>query len=71
MIRSAWELLGFLRLLTLMFALLLFIVGFQVLSEKVPWIPWIAVLLVVAAAVRNSRRWRGSASHGGRESHGV
>ncbi|HZW30977.1 MAG TPA: hypothetical protein VFF52_09740 [Isosphaeraceae bacterium] len=68
-IRSAWELLGFrsvsdllgsLRLLSLMVAFFVFLLGFTVVSEKVPWIPWIAVSLVVAVEVRNLRRRRGS-----------
>ena len=58
--RDAWDLLGCLRLQTLMVAFVVFFVGFSAVSEKVPWISWIAVLLVVA--VRNSRRWRGSTS---------
>jgi len=77
MIRFAWELLGFLRLLTLTVAIVLFAGGIIAVSVEVPWIPWIAVLLVVAVAVRNCRRWRGSTSHGTaglvtfEESHGV
>ncbi len=73
--RDAWDLLGCLRLQTLMVAFVVFFVGFSAVSEKVPWISWIAVLLVVA--VRNSRRWRGSTSRGtarpvtSEESHGV
>jgi hypothetical protein len=69
--RSAWDLLGFLRIITVTAAYMLFLVGFFAVSEKVPWIAWTAVLLVVAAAVRNCRRWRGSTSHGGRERQNV
>jgi hypothetical protein len=80
MIRSAWVLLGFrsasdflgcLRAFTLIMAFLLFLFGFFVVSEKVAWVAWIVVLLVVTAAVRDSGRWRGSTSHGGHESHAV
>ena len=79
MIRSAWVLLGFrsasdflgcLRIFTLIVALMLFLTGFFLVSVKVGF-AWIVALLVVAAAVQGARRWRGSTSHGGRESHEV
>ena len=54
-----------------MLALVLLFAGVFVVSEKVPSIAWTVVLLVVVLAVRNSRRWRGSTSHGARESPSV
>ena len=69
--RSAWDWLAVLRIYTLMVALALLLAGVFAVSEKVPGIPWTAVLLVVAAAVRNSRRWRSSTSRGARESPNV
>jgi hypothetical protein len=69
--RSPWELLAFLRLLMLTLALCVFLGGFLVVSKKVPWLPWLVALLLVAAAARNLRGRRGSSSRGGRESHGV
>ena len=38
MSRFAWELLGFLRLLTLMVAVVMFVVGIVAVTAKVPWI---------------------------------
>jgi hypothetical protein len=70
--RSVWDLLAFFRSLTLSVASVLFVAGCFAVSEKVPWmIPWTAVLLVIAAAVRFSGRWRGSTSRRGRGSDNV
>jgi hypothetical protein len=78
MIRSAWILLGCrsasdflggLRAFSLTVAFLVFLVGFFIVSEKAPWVAWIAALLVGAVVVRDFRRSRGSTSHLGRDSH--
>jgi hypothetical protein len=69
--RSVWDLVGFLGVLTVSVATVLFLAGFFAVSEKVPWVPWTAVLLVVVAVVRDCRRRRGLASRAGRKSHNV
>jgi hypothetical protein len=70
--RSVWDLLGFFRGITLSVASVLFVAGCFAVSEKVPWmIPWTAVLLVIAAAMQFSGRWRGSAPHRGHDSDNV
>ena len=80
MIRSMWQsvgfysasyLLSFLRSFSLMVAMLLFVGVILAVSENFPVVAWLAVLLVVAAAVRDFRRGSDSSSHAGRESRDV
>ena len=74
MVRFAWELLGFLRSLTVSVAMVLFAGGIIAIAET---LPWIVVLVVVAVAVLGFRRWRASSARGtarpvtSEESHGV
>jgi hypothetical protein len=55
MIRFAWESLGFLRVTTVMVAVVLFVGVIIAVAEA---FPWIVLLLVVAVAVRGFRRRR-------------
>ncbi|MGO9471312.1 MAG: hypothetical protein ACLQVF_45050 [Isosphaeraceae bacterium] len=61
--RSAWDWLWCLRSSTLVVAFVVFFLGFLVVTVKVPWMGWLAVLLMVAVEVRNVRRRRGSSAH--------